>query len=331
MAKVIASFADGWGRVLRAPAVLLGVFAVTWLVAFPAGRLLSQSGRPPALGRTDAADVVATGYDGTFTPTLFGTDRFVRDVRGLLADGTVPVELAAAAATTLLVWTFLLGGVLDRYARRRPIRAQAFFGASGVFFFRFLRLGVIAAFGYFVLFGLIHASIFPRNYPWPSGHAAAAPAPPLLVPIYAVFLLFAAFWSAVVDYARIRAVVEDRRSMLGAFLAGWRFVLGHPLKAGGLYLVNAAAFGAFVWLCTLAIPAASDAGAAGFTGILAAGICLLARVALRLAFFASQTSLFQKSFAHADYTAPPQLLWPESPAAEEIVNAAAKTPPALRE
>ena len=38
MAKVFAAFADGWGRVLRAPAILLGVFAVTWLVAFPAGR-----------------------------------------------------------------------------------------------------------------------------------------------------------------------------------------------------------------------------------------------------------------------------------------------------
>ena len=327
MAKVIASFADGWSRVFRAPAVLVGVFAVTWLVAFPAGRLLSQSGRASALGRTDAADAFATGYDGTFTPTLFGTDRLVRDVRGLLADGTMPVELAAAAATTLLVWTFLLGGVLDRYARRRPIRAQAFFGASGVFFFRFLRLGIVAAFGYYVLFGLVHASIFPLNYPWPSGNAAAAPASPLLVPIYAVFLLFAAFWSAVLDYARIRAVVEDRRSMLGAFLAGWRFVAGHPLKAGGLYLMNAAAFGALVWVCTFTAPAASDSGAAGFTSVLAAGLCLLARMALKLAFFASQTSLFQRSLAHVDYTAPPQLLWPESPAAEEIVNAAATRSP----
>ena len=53
MARVFAAFADGWGRVLRAPAILLGVFAVTWLVAFPAGRLLDQSDRAPALSRTD--------------------------------------------------------------------------------------------------------------------------------------------------------------------------------------------------------------------------------------------------------------------------------------
>ena len=49
---------------------------------------------------------------------------------------------------------------------------------------------------------------------------------------------------------------------------------------------------------------------------------LLARMALKLVFFASQTAFFQRSLAHADYAAPPQLLWPESPAAEEMINAA---------
>ncbi len=173
MARVFAAFADGWGRVLRAPAILLGVFAVTWLVAFPAGRLLDQSVRAPALSRTDASDALAGGFDRTFTPTLLGADRFVVGVRGFLADGTLPVELVAAAATTLLVWTFLLGGILDRYARRRPIRAQAFFGASGVFFFRFLRLGVVASAGYALLFGLVHPLIFLPSYRWVTSDAAA--------------------------------------------------------------------------------------------------------------------------------------------------------------
>ena len=43
---------------------------------------------------------------------------------------------------------------------------------------------------------------------------------------------------------------------------------------------------------------------------------------LKLVFFASQTAFFQRSLAHADYTAAPTPLWPESPAAEEIINAA---------
>ncbi len=233
-------------------------------------------------------------------------------------------QFLAAAATTLVVWTFLLGGVLDRYARRRPIRAQAFFGASGVFFFRFLRLGIVAALGYYVLFGVVHPLLFPPLYPWVSGADGAAAASPLLTPLYAVFLLFVGFWSAVVDYARIRAVVEDRRSMLGALLAGWRFVTAQPLKTFGLYLLNSASFGLLLWAGLMAAGSGhalitSDAGFLPSAGML----YLFARLALKLAFFASQSALFQRSLAHADYTAPPQLLWPESPAAEEIINAAA--------
>jgi hypothetical protein len=265
------------------------------------------------------------GFYPAFMPTLLGTERFVRGARAFLADGTLTVGLAAATATTLLVWTFLLGGVLDRYARRRPIRAQAFFGASGVFFFRFLRLGAVAVLGYVLLFGVVHPLLFPPDYPWVTGDNGAGQASPLLTPVYSVFLMLAAFWSAVVDYARIRAVVEDRHSMLGAILAGWRFVMRHPLKTFGLYLLNAAAFGALLWVAILVLTGERQTSGSAFAA--AATGYLLARVALKLAFFASQTSLFQRSLAHADYTAAPTLLWPESPAAEEIINAAATRPP----
>jgi len=323
MAKVFAAFADGWGRVLRAPAILFGVFAVTWLVAFPAGRLIGQAGGGPPVGVFDVIEGLPTGFYPTFTPTLLGTERFVRRAYGFLAGGTRDVGLVAAAATTLLVWTFLLGGILDRYARRRPVRAQAFFGACGVIFFRFLRLGVIAALGYVLIFGLVHPLLFPPDYPWVTGVNDAVNASPLLTPLYAVFLLLAGFWSAVVDYARIRAVVEDRRSMLGAILAGWRFVLAHPLETFGLFLLNAAAFGLLLWVALTAVTSRNAIVISGVGLTAAAGILyLLVRLMLKLVFFASQTAFFQRSLAHADYTAAPAPLWPESPAAEAIVNAA---------
>ena len=323
MAKVFAAFADGWGRVLRAPAILLGVFAVTWLVAFPAGRLIGQAGGGPPVGVFDVIEGLPTGFYPTFTPTLLGTERFVRRAHAFLAGGTRDVGLVAAAATTLLVWTFLLGGILDRYARRRPVRAQAFFGASGVIFFRFLRLGVIAALGYVLIFSLVHPLLFPPDYPWVTGVNDAVNASPLLTPLYAVFLLLAGFWSAVVDYARIRAVVEDRRSMLGAILAGWRFVLAHPLETFGVFLLNAAAFGLLLWIAMMAF----TSGISGAKFFAAINLYLLVRLMLKLVFFASQTAFFQRSLAHADYTAAPTLLWPESPAAEEIINASATRPP----
>ena len=41
-----------------------------------------------------------------------------------------------------------------------------------------------------------------------------------------------------------------------------------------------------------------------------------------LAFLTSAMTLLERTFAHADYTAPPLPLWPDSPAAEAIDNAA---------
>ena len=43
----------------------------------------------------------------------------------------------------LVVWSFLGGGILDRYARNRPTRGRGFFGACGAHFPAMLRLGVV--------------------------------------------------------------------------------------------------------------------------------------------------------------------------------------------
>ena len=322
MTKVFAAFADGWGRVLRAPAILFGAFAVTWLVVYPVWRLMESPWGGPSPGALDVLQGLPLGFYPTFTPTLLGTERFVRRLLAIAGGGMFDVGVVAASATTLLVWTFLLGGVLDRYARRRPTRAQAFFGACGVCFFRFLRLGAVAALGYYLLFGLLHASVFPPDFPWNAGGAAGAS--PMLTPVYAVFLLFVALWSAVVDYARIRAVVEDRRSMLGALMAGWRFVTRHPLETLTLYLLNAMAFGALLWAVLWTFGGVGSASR--FMLHAAASLYLFLRLLLKLVFFASQTAFFQRSLAHADYTAAPEPLWPESPSAEEIINAAPRIP-----
>jgi hypothetical protein len=45
---------------------------------------------------------------------------------------------------------------------------------------------------------------------------------------------------------------------------------------------------------------------------------VLARLWIKLVFWASETSLFQSRLAHAEYVAAPRPRWPESPAAEAI-------------
>jgi len=48
---------------------------------------------------------------------------------------------------------------------------------------------------------------------------------------------------------------------------------------------------------------------------------ILVRHYLKLLFYASETAYFQSTVAHASYTAAPLLEWPESPAAEAVLNA----------
>ena len=47
---------------------------------------------------------------------------------------------------------------------------------------------------------------------------------------------------------------------------------------------------------------------------------ILARLFVKLVFWASETSLFQGRLAHAGYVAAPKPVWPESPAAEAIAR-----------
>ena len=46
------------------------------------------------------------------------------------------------------------------------------------------------------------------------------------------------------------------------------------------------------------------------------------RMLVKLTFYASQLALFQQALAHAPYAAAPLPVWPDSPSAEALANAA---------
>jgi hypothetical protein len=48
---------------------------------------------------------------------------------------------------------------------------------------------------------------------------------------------------------------------------------------------------------------------------------IVARLFVKLTFYASAVALFQDRLAHAGFTAAPTPVWPDSPAVEAIVNA----------
>jgi hypothetical protein len=286
------------------------------------------------LGRSFAADAAADGvnYDWwqefssqasgvarTFTPAAIGFAATL-DSLSSLADAREPIlPLAAAAAGYLLAWLFLSGGILDRYARQRPTGAHGFFAASGVFFWRFLRLAIIAGAVYWFLFAYVHGWLLDDLYRRATQDLAVERDAFLWrLLLYAVFGVLLVGTNLLVDYAKIRLVVEDRRSAIGAMFAALGFLRRRAGRVVGLYALNTLVFLVLIALWAAVAPGAGRADWTMWAGLALAQLYVLARLTLKLQFLASHTTLFQTSLAHAAYTAAPAPVWPQSPAADMI-------------
>jgi hypothetical protein len=330
---VLKAVRDGIGRVNAAPAVIVAVLVLTFLLALPLGLVL-RGMIAESLGASLAADTAASGVNAdwwstfssqssglgeTFTPRVIGFGAVASNVSAVLDARPQALVITGVAAVYLMLWTFLAGGILDRYARNRPIRTAAFFSACGVYFFRFLRLAVFAGIGYLFLFGPFHRWLFDQFHPWATREWTVERNAFLLrLALYLVFGGALVSFNLWLDYARVRAVVEDRRSMIGALVSACRFIRRHPAQTVGLYLADSLLFVAVV---AVYAAFASDAGRTGWTMWVAFAFSeayLLARIWVRLVFWASEISLFQALLAHAGYAAAPLPVWPESPSAEAI-------------
>ncbi len=331
--SVLHVFRDGLSRASRAPAMLAGLLLVTFLMALPLGlalrgALASHMGASLAAGAmAEVADYDwwqefasgATGIGETFTPGIIGFAAVLENLSSIADSNRPAPQVTGIVAAYLLVWTFLLGGILDRLARMRPTRTHGFFAASGVFFFRFLRLAVPAALLYWLLFGPIHGLLFETLYGRVTADTTVERnAFAIRAALYLVFGALVVFVNLVFDYAKVRAVVEDRRSMTGALFAALRFIGRNWKRVFGLYALNAGLFVLVLAVWAVVAPGAGRAGPAMWLAFLLVQLYVAARLWVKLVFYASEISLFQSALAHAGYTAAPLPEWPDSPAAEAI-------------
>jgi hypothetical protein len=236
---------------------------------------------------------------------------------GLARAAAAPAVLAGAVAVLVwlsgpsdtrnvvagfLLWAFLSGGILDRYARARPLRACGFFGACGAHFGAMVRLALLAV----LLTAAIHGALASR---------VSDPA----IRTIAIVLLSAV--AVLTLYAQVRLVVEDRRSALGAMLAALRFARRNLISVV-LFVVYCLLMTVAGWILAALAPQAPGASTLWLLFLLRAVVlCYLV-----LSLYASAIVLFQSRLAHAGYTAAPPIEWPDSPAAEAIANAAPFAP-----
>jgi hypothetical protein len=330
--SIVRAYFDGARRVLRAPAVWFGAWLVTLAVGFPLAlvlRRLIADHLGGSLAAEPAAGVnwewwqefqrQATGLGATFGPSVLGFASVLRHISDLLDNAALAPVLAGAVGAWLIVWSFLSGGMLDRYARNRQTWASGFFAACGTHFFRLARLGVVAVAAYYAIFAWVSPFVFEELWDRLTRDLdVERTAFMLAASMYVVLGVLLLAVSILFDYARVRIVVEDRRSALGALAASLRFVRRHPGKVASLYAVNTFAFLVLAGFYALVAPGAWGPGPWQWVAFAIGQAWILARVWVKLTFYASAISLFQRELAHADYVATAIPEWPESPAVEAI-------------
>jgi hypothetical protein len=305
----LRAWRDGWRRVLSAPAVLAGALAVSLLAVAPLALAL-RGEIETHLGSSVLAEQAAagaswdwwqgfasraTGIGRTLTPSIIGFAATLDNVGGLLDGRRQIAPVAAAIAAYLLAWLFFTGGIVDRYARDEAEGAGAFFAAAGAFIGRLLRLALLAALAYGFLFACVHEQLFGVWYVnatrdlavertaffWRAG-------------FYCVFGALLLAVNVLFDYGKVRLIVEDRTSVVGALAAALRFISRHPRRVGGLYALNAAVLVMVLGAWAIVAPGAGRAGLSAWLGFLATQVYMLARLTLKLQFVASETALWDQ-------------------------------------
>jgi hypothetical protein len=330
---VLTSWTSGWKRVLAAPAIAAGVFLMTALLALPLalavrGAIAAHLGG--SLMSAQAADGVnwdwwqefsaqASGVGTTFVPSVIGFAATLDSLSHVLDGHGHIIPIASALAFYLAGWTFLSAGIIDRYARQRPTRAHGFFALAGGYAFRFARLGAVVGLVYWWLFAYVHPWLFDRVYADLTRNLGVERTAFFWrLAFYAVFGILLVLVNLIADYARIRIVVEDRRSALGGLSAAWRFIVRHPHHVLMLYVLNGVVFAIVLAVWSVVAPGAGHAGWSVWMAFAFTQLYVIARLLMKLQFIASQTALFQAHLAHATYTAAPVPVWPDSATAEAI-------------
>ena len=309
MMRAASSFVGGVWAVCLAPALVGGVLLVTLASALPFGVVLGsrlQAGlanEPLLPAHADEIDpewwaefrAQATGLEATFTPTVIGFAAPLDNLSALLDGERRPLALAGPVVVAGLCWAFLWGGILHRFRGGRRLPLREFLAACLLHLPRFALISLAAALLYPVLYATVHAWMFGPLYGWLSS-AAASERDAFLwrVALYAAFGTLLATVSLVADYARVSVVAAEAPSSLGALQAGARFVRGHAAGVVTLYLLTGALFGVLL----VAYGYAESVGGsrlAGWRGVLAGQVYIIARLSLRLVLAASEVRFFVRS------------------------------------
>lgn len=179
----------------------------------------------------------AGGMSSTIEPSRLSPAAVIDNLELWFSGDLFKENLGLAALGILfgLFWTLMSGGVLAQLTRPEDHQGLApFLAASSRYFFRFLRLVLVAGLAYYGIYRF-STWLFPRI-------EQATRDVTVEGTVLAYNLIAAAFVAlllilvkVVVDYAKIGTVIEERRSMSIAGLRAIQLVVTHPIRTLSVY------------------------------------------------------------------------------------------------
>lgn len=314
---LLASLRHGVRAVVTAPSLVALAWAANVAVALPFALAIGGA-IDRSVGKSLIHDKLVAGFDfgwygeysaaargleATFRPGLLGIGAFFDNLEawwtGELFTG-LPLVVGIGVLYAV-VWAFLLGGAIDRFAGTTASfgsgyaeRASGPLAAGGRFLGRFVRLAAVVALAYYGVYKLARWGFgWLEDFHREQTVERTVFLQVLVGAFVIVFLLLAV--RTVADYAKVAIVTEERRSIFAALGAGALFVVRHPGRTLGLTLAWTLLGALALALYAKLAPGANQASwTAVVVAFLIGQLALVVRIGLRLALLAGETRLYQE-------------------------------------
>jgi len=277
------AFKDGTARIWFHKRLIVWLYLANLVFAavllFPLRKLVSE------ISRTDLADEFVSG----FQIDLF-VDFWAQHSSALKSLAFSAVGLGILY---LIINIFLTGGIVASLAAERQVSLRRFFYSASRYFWRYLRLFVLLA----VVVGLVLAGY---NL-WLDGLVdnlrkdSTTDVASFLWRALAVtlVLVFVSLIMMVFDYAKIRTVVDGRRSVIFATCVAFGFSFRRFLRTVTLFYFNLVIVGILFAIYLIVENQFSNATIGSMVSLFVVQqIFIVSRIWMRLSFFATQMAFY---------------------------------------
>jgi hypothetical protein len=303
----VAALRDGIRQTLRQPSMIVVAWVVSVVAVLPLaaavgaaiGGQLDASGmaeRAAAGADYDWLDEFGAEFPGLgVRPAIIGFAAVVANISNFFDRISHPAFLAPLLFF-LALWTFVSGGIIDRIGRVSQESDTRFSTACGSHFFRLVRIGLMQSIVFAAMFGVLYSWLFDNVFSRLTENVdVERTAFFVRVGLYLVFALALALSQILFDYAKVRLVVEGRRSAVGAVRAAARLLVRQAARAIPLYALNVALLGGVIALYAVVAPGSHSTGWSMWAGFLVAQLYIAARLWARLVFWSSDAALFRSA------------------------------------